>query len=154
MTFKSGNSYDLNDPDLQYFITNTHFDTEINSLKLIYSFLKDLKHNINFGDKKSIRYYFIKDLYSRHQQLQSDLRSSLHNYEGSGLRNDANFVFLQSDPDELVDRLKVLHFEKVGGNDNFLLNEQMIAIVDKLLEYECITPSQHQNLRSTFDGTV
>ena len=26
-----------------------------------------------------------------------------------------------------------------------------MAIVDKLLEYECVTPSQHQNMRSTFD---
>ena len=44
-----------------------------------------------------------------------------------------------------MDQLKLLYFEKVGGNDSFLLNEQIIAIVDKLLEYECITPSQHQN---------
>ena len=50
-----------------------------------------------------------------------------------------------------MDQLKLLCFEKVVGNDSFQLNEQMIAIVDKLLEYECITPSQHQNMRSTFD---
>ena len=58
------------------------------------------------------------------------------------------FIFLPSNPDELVDQLKLLCFEKLGGNDSFLLNEQIIAIVDKLLEYECITPSQHQNMRS------
>ena len=113
-----------------------------------------MSYNINYGDKKSVRYYFIKELYSRHQQLQqlqSGLRSSMHNYERSGLQNGANIVFLPSDPDKLVDPLKLLNFETVGGNDSFLLNEQMIAIVDKLLEYECITPPQHQIMRSTFD---
>ena len=82
MTFESGNSNDLNDPDLQNFITNTHFDREINNQDTIYSFLNDMNYNINYGDKKSIRYYFIKELYSRHQQLQSGLRRSLYNYEG------------------------------------------------------------------------
>ena len=63
--------------------------------------------------------------------------------------NPAVYVFLPSDPDELVDQLKLLYFEKVGGNDNPQLNEQIIAIVDKLFKYECIT-NQHQNLISTF----
>ena len=47
-----------------------------------------------------------------------------------------------------MDQLKLLYFEKVGGNDSFLINEQIIAIIDKLLEYECISPSQHQNMQS------
>ena len=109
MNFESGYSYNLNDPDLQYFITNTHIDREINSLNLIYSFLKDMNYNINYGNKKSIRYYFIKELYSRHQQMQIGLRSSLHDYEGSGLRSNSQsctnqYVFLPSDPDKLVDQ--------------------------------------------------
>ena len=122
-------SYNLNDPDLQFFRTNTKIDREINNKNKIYSFLNDMNYNINYGDKKSIRYYFIKALYYGYQHL------------GSG------FVF-PSDPDELVDQLKLLYFEKVGGNDSFLLNEQIISIVDELLEYECITPSQDQNIQS------
>ena len=39
----SGNIYDLNDTDLQYFITNTQFDKQINNLDTIYSFLNDMK---------------------------------------------------------------------------------------------------------------
>ena len=39
--------------------------------------------------------------------------------------------------------------EKEGGNDNPTVSEQIIAITDKLLQYQCITPSQHQNMRST-----
>ena len=77
-----------------------------------------MNFDINYGDKKSIRYYFIKDLYPGYQQL------------GSGLRSCA--IFLPSDPNELVDQLKLLYFGKVGGNDNPQLSEQIMAIVDKL----------------------
>ena len=51
----SGNIYDLNDPDLQYFITNTQFDKQINNLDTIYSFLNDMEYNTSYGDKKSTR---------------------------------------------------------------------------------------------------
>ena len=67
MTFENGNSYDLSDPDLQYFITNTQFDKPINNWDTIYTFLNDIKYDLNYGDKKSIRYQFIKELYSRYQ---------------------------------------------------------------------------------------
>ena len=46
MTFENGQSYDLSDTDLQYFITNTQFDREMNNLNTIYSFLIDIKYNI------------------------------------------------------------------------------------------------------------
>ena len=142
-----------------------------------------MKYDLNYGDKKSIRYQFIKELYSRYQlqgytqgfagssaqgytqahDLQGFARSSAQGqsqgFTGSGLRSYANgesyreysqqYIFLPSDPDELVDQLKLLYFEKVGGNDNPQLNKQVIAIVDKLLEYESISPSQHQNIISS-----
>ena len=94
-----------------------------------------MNYNIGYG-KKSTRYYFIENLYNQYYQL------------GSGLRSCSKLIFLPSDPDELVDQLKLLKFDKVGGNDNAQLNEQIIASVDKLLEYDCITPSQHQNMGS------
>ena len=68
---------------------------------------------------------------------------------GSGLNQS---VFLPSDPDEIVDQLKPLYFEKVGGSDNPQINEQIIAIVNKILVSECITTNQHQNIQSTFDS--
>ena len=114
--------------------------------------------------KKSIRYQFIKELYSRYQlqgfaqcytqahDLQGFTQDQSQGFTGSGLQGCAQgstqqYIFLPSDPDELVDQLKLLYFEKVGGNDSFLINEQIIAIIDKLLDYECISPSQHQNMR-------
>ena len=170
MTFENGNSYDLSDPDLQYFITNTQFDKQINNWDSIYNFLNDMKYDLNYGDKKSIRYQFIKELYSRYQlqgfaqgytqarDLQGFAQGQSQGFTGSGLQGCAQgstrnyaqqYIFVPSDPDELVDQLKLLYFEKVGGNDNPQLNEQIIAIIDKLLEYECISPSQHQNMRSS-----
>ena len=175
----SGNIYDLNDPDLQYIINNTQFDKRINNWDSIYNFLNDMKYDLNYGDKKSIRYQFIKELYSRYQlqgytqgfaqgytqahDLQGFAQGQSQGFTGSGINGESyreisrsstrsstqQYIFLPSDPDELVDQLKLLYFEKVGGNDSFLINEQIIAIIDKLLEYECISPSQHQNIRSS-----
>ena len=66
---------------------------------------------------------------------------------GSGINK---YVFLPSDPDEVVDQLKLIYYENEGGSDNSQLKEQII--VDKLLEYECITRNQHQIIQSTFDS--
>ena len=152
MTFENGHSYDLNDPDLQYFITNTKFDKQINNQGLIYSFLNDMNYDIYYGDKNSMRYFFIKDLINQYTYQQSQ---SLKNQLGSGLNDEASQIsLLPSDPDELVDQLKLLYFEKLGGNDNPQLNEQILAIVDKLLEYECITTNQHQNMQSNLISSI
>ena len=51
MTFENGNSYNLNDTDLQYFITNTQFDKQINNWDSIYNFLNDMKYDLNYGNK-------------------------------------------------------------------------------------------------------
>ena len=150
-----GNIYHLNDPDLQYFKTNTKLDREINNKNIIYSFLNDMNYNINYDDKKSMRYYFIKDLHNQHYQLGSGMPSYARKLSRKLSRSHTNqYVFLPSDPDELVDQLKLLYFEKLGGNDNPQLNEQIIAIVDKLLEYECITTNQHQNMRSNLISSI
>ena len=133
------------------------------NVNTIFYFLFDMNYNTNYGDKKSMRYYFIKNMIIQfiykqshwdNNQLGSGLESAklrgLHEAAREATRSCANqYVFLPSDPDELVDHLKLLYFEKLGGNDSFLLNEQLIAMVDKLLEYECITTNQHQNMRST-----
>ena len=142
ITFQNGNTYYLNDPDLSNFITNTQHD-KIKNIAVKYNFLRDMNYDLNYGDKKSNRYNFIKSML----QLQ---RGSGLNFTGQRPANPVVCVFLPSDPDELVDQLKLLYFEKVGGNDNPMLSEQIIAIADKLLQYQCITTNQHQNMHSTF----
>ena len=55
-------------------------------------------------------------------------------------------IFLSSDPDELCDRLKLLLQEKNAGNNSDIINDEIVSIVDKLLEYKCITKKQHKQI--------
>ena len=45
-------------------------------------------------------------------------------------------IFLLSDPYELCKRLKLLLLEKQAGNNSDIVNNEVIAIVDKLIEYK------------------
>ena len=60
MTFGNGNSYNLSDPDLQYFMFITKFDREINNKIISFSFSNDMNYSINYRDKKLIRYFLLK----------------------------------------------------------------------------------------------
>ena len=53
-------------------------------------------------------------------------------------------IFLSSDPDELCDRLKLLLQEKYAGNNSDTINDEIVAIVDKLLEHKCMSKKQHK----------
>ena len=55
-------------------------------------------------------------------------------------------IILSSDPDELCDRLRLLLQEKHAGNNSNIINEESVAIVDKLLEYKCISKNQHKQI--------
>ena len=55
-------------------------------------------------------------------------------------------IFLSSDPDKLCDRLKLLLQEKHAGNNSDIINEEIVAIVDKLLEYKCISKKEHKQI--------
>ena len=54
--------------------------------------------------------------------------------------------FLSSDPNELCDRLKLLLQEKQAGNNSDIINEEIVVIIDRLLEYKCITKKQHKQI--------
>ena len=96
-----------------------------------------MKLDLNYGDRKSTRIFFNKNLNIQYTYQQSQLGSGFNQY-----------IFLPSDPDELVDQLKLIVSGKLGGNDNPVLNEQIIAIADKILQYQCSTTPQHQNVVS------
>ena len=36
--------------------------------------------------------------------------------------------------------------QKKAGNDSYITNKEIIAIVDKLLEYQCISTKQHKQI--------
>ena len=54
-------------------------------------------------------------------------------------------IFQSSDPNELCDRLRLM-IHKEGGNDTNKIDSEVIATIDKLIEYKCITPEQHKKL--------
>ena len=55
-------------------------------------------------------------------------------------------IFLSSDPNDLCERLKVVLQEKHAGNISNISNEQIVAKIDKLLEYNCISKKQHKRI--------
>ena len=55
-------------------------------------------------------------------------------------------IFLTSDPDEICRRLKLLRQEKRARNNFDIFNQEIIAIVDKLLKDKCISKKQHNQL--------
>ena len=55
-------------------------------------------------------------------------------------------IFLSSDPDKLCDRLKLLSQEKHACNNSDIINDEIVAIVDKLLDYKCISKKQHKQI--------
>ena len=55
-------------------------------------------------------------------------------------------IFLSSDPDELCNRIKFLLQEKQAGNNSDKINNEIVAIVEKLLEYKCISKKQHKQI--------
>ena len=59
----------------------------------------------------------------------------------------SNTIFLSSNPDELCKRLKLLIQEKRAGNNSKVNNEEIVAINHKLLEYKCMTPTQHKKIK-------
>ena len=58
--------------------------------------------------------------------------------------------FLSADLDELSDRLKLLLQEKQAGNNSDIINQEIVAIVDKLLENKCISKKQHKQILLKF----
>ena len=55
-------------------------------------------------------------------------------------------IFSSENPDEFCDRLKLLLQPKQAGNSSNVINEEIVAIVDKLLEYKCISKKQHKQI--------
>ena len=57
----------------------------------------------------------------------------------------SNIIILSSDPSELCKRLGLLLQEKQAGNSSDIINQEIFAIVDKLLEYKCISKKNKNN---------
>ena len=62
---------------------------------------------------------------------------------GSGI---SKTVFLSSDPNELCHSLKLILKEKHTGINSGTINDEKVAIVDKLLKYKCISKKEHEQI--------
>ena len=122
------------DGDLLEAITNYDFIVDHSNQqdrKLMYEFGKEMKFDIEKKGRKS----------GRDKGFIRLLKSPA--IMASGI---SKTIFLSSNANELCDRLKLLLQEKHAGNNSNIINEEIAAIVDKLLEYKCISKKQHKRI--------
>ena len=136
LTFRDTNKQFELKGDLLEMITNSKFNVDIASLsdkKILYDFAKEMNFDARAQGNKPTRD-----------------RKLIKLLESPGLMVSASsvskIIFLSSDPNELCDRLKLLLEEKHAGNNSDIINDEIVAIIDKLLEYKCITKKQHKQI--------
>ena len=129
----SGKVFELK-KDLLEMITNKNYNVDLAKLsekKLLYDFSKELNSDLKAIGKKS----------TRDRTLIKLLKSPGLMDSASGVSKN---IFLSSNPNEVSDRLKLLLQQKQAGNNFDILNQEIVAIVDKILEYKCISKKQHK----------
>ena len=136
LTFRDSNKQFESKGDLLKMMTNKNYNVNFASLqdkKLMYDFAKEM----NFDTKA------LGNQSTRDKTLIKLLKTPSLMVSASGV---SKTIFLSSDPDELCNRLKLLLQEKQAGNNSDIINQEIVAIVDKLLEYKCITKKQHNQI--------
>ena len=134
LTFRDTNKQFELKGDLLEMITNSKYNVDHASLadkKLMYDFAKEMHFDMKAPGNKSIRDRKLIKLLKSPAILASGVSKT---------------IFLSSDPDEHCDRLKLLLQEKHAGNNSDLINNEIVAIIDKLLEYKCISKEQHKRI--------
>ena len=118
--------------DLLRKITNNNYNVYLAGLpdkKVMYDFAKEMHFDERGQGRKS----------ARDRTLIKLLKSPA--IMASGI---SKTIFLSSDPVELCERIKLLLQEKQAGNNSDTFNQELFAIVDKLLEYKSISKKQHK----------
>ena len=134
ITFRDTNKTFKLEGDLLKVITNYKFNIDHSSpqdKKLIYEFAKEMKYDIKSTGRPSTRNNSIIRLFDQPAIMASGFSKT---------------IILSSNPNELCDRLKLLLQEKHAGNNSDIINDEIVAIVDKLLEYKCISRKQHKQI--------
>ena len=129
LTFRDTNKQFELKGDLLEIITNSKFNVDLASLadkKLMYDFAKEMHFDSKASGNKS----------TRDRKLIKLLNSTGLIVSASGV---SKTIFLSSDANELCDRLNFVLQEKHAGNNSDIINEEIVVIIDKLLEYKCIT---------------
>ena len=136
LTFRdTGKEFQLKG-ELLKMITNKNHNVDLDILqdkKLMYEFAKEMNSDTKALGNKS----------TRDRTLIKLLKSPGLMISASGV---SKTIFLSSDPDELCNRLKLLLQEKHAGNIYDIINHEIVAIVDTLLEYKCISKKQYKQI--------
>ena len=122
LIFRDSNKSFKLDGDLLETVTNYDFKIDHSNQqerKLVYEFAKEMNFNIKQKGNKSERDKSIIRLLKSPAIMASGISKT---------------IFLAENPNELCDRLRLLLQEKHAGNNSDLINEEIIAIVDKLLD--------------------
>ena len=122
--------------DLLKMITNSKYNVDLASSadkKLMYEFAKEMHFDQKAVSNKS----------TRDKTLIKLLKSPSLLVSASGV---SKRIFLSSDANELCDRLRLLLQEKHAGSNSDIINDEIVAITDKLLEYNCKSKKQHKQI--------
>ena len=120
--------------DLLKMITNKNYNvnhTSLSDKKLMYDFAKEMHFDERRVGNKSTRDRTLINLFNSPAIMASGITKT---------------IFLSSDPNDLCDRLKLILQEKQAGNNSDIINEEIVAIVDKLLENKCISKKEHKQI--------
>ena len=134
ITFRDSNKTFKLEGDLLKVITNHKFNVDHSNQqdrKIIYEFAKEMNYDTKSKGRPSVTHNSMIRLLDIPAIMASGISKT---------------IFLSSDPNELWDRLKLLLQEKHGGNNSNLIDEEIVAIIDKLLEYKCLSKKQHKQI--------
>ena len=131
LTFRDTKKVFKIEGDLYKVITDYKFNVDHSNKQnrqIIYEFGKEMKYKLKNKGRPSIRHNSMIRLLNQPPIIASGFSKT---------------IFLSSDPNELCDRLKLLLQEKHAGNNSDIINDEIVGIIDKLLEYKCISKKQH-----------
>ena len=131
--FRDSNKSFKLEGDLLETMTNYDFNVDHSNQqdrKLIYELAKEMNFNIRQKGNKS----------DRDKSIIRLLRSTRI------LASGVTTIFLSENADELCNRLKLLLQEEHAGNTSDIINDEIVATVEKLLEYKCISKKQHKQI--------
>ena len=132
--FRDNNRSVKLDGDLLKTMTNYKFNIDHSNpqdRKLIYEFGEEMKFDIKQKGRPSIRDKSMKKLLDSPAIMASGI---------------SNTIVLPPDPYELCDRFKLLQQEKQAGNNFIIIDEEIVVILDKLLEYKWKSKKQHKQI--------
>ena len=136
LTFRdTGREFELKG-DLLKMITDSKFNVDLASLadkKLMSDFAKEMNFDLKAVCNES----------TRDKTLIKLPKSPGLMISASGV---SKTIFLSSDANDLCERLNLSLQEKHAGNNSDIINDEIVAIVDKLLEYKCISKKQHKQI--------